>query len=124
MVKENVTEKDSLVVAVSEEIGDLDQFVKITEESRRERQRRIDAGDETARLKIGVAPEPRAVRTPPPAAGGDFRKPPLASSMKGGAAFKGAGKFGTPGAIFKGGAPMGMKGSMMKGGFAKGMGKF
>merc|ERR1712060_829744 len=29
-----------------------DMFVKLTEEKRRERQRRIDAGDETARLKL------------------------------------------------------------------------
>jgi len=30
-------------------------FVKLTEEKRRERQRRIDAGDETARLKFTPA---------------------------------------------------------------------
>merc|ERR1712187_195681 len=32
-----------------------DMFVKLTEEKRRERQRRIDAGDETARLKFNPA---------------------------------------------------------------------
>merc|ERR1712070_1220253 len=30
----------------------IESFVKMTEEHRRERQRRIDAGDETARLKF------------------------------------------------------------------------
>merc|ERR1719433_360582 len=38
-------------------VGDLenpDMFVKLTEENRRERQRRIDAGDETARLKFST----------------------------------------------------------------------
>ncbi|CAK0792774.1 unnamed protein product [Prorocentrum cordatum] len=33
-----------------DKIDELDHFVKLTEENRRERQRRIDAGDETARL--------------------------------------------------------------------------
>jgi len=45
----------------------IDHFIKATEEDRRGRQRRIDAGDETARLKITInaAPAP-----PPPAKGG------------------------------------------------------
>jgi len=38
----------------------FDDFVKHVEEHRRERQRRIDAGDETARLKIN-----RSVLNPP-----------------------------------------------------------
>eukprot|EP00746_Dinoflagellata_sp_MGD_P165570 gnl/MRDRNA2_/MRDRNA2_94917_c0_seq1.p1 gnl/MRDRNA2_/MRDRNA2_94917_c0~~gnl/MRDRNA2_/MRDRNA2_94917_c0_seq1.p1 ORF type:complete len:837 (-),score=250.36 gnl/MRDRNA2_/MRDRNA2_94917_c0_seq1:64-2574(-) len=46
------------------------QFVKLTEENRRERERRVDAGDETARLKFarsvggGAAPMPRPTGTP------------------------------------------------------------
>ena len=43
---------------LSTELDNLDVFVKLTEESRRERQRRLDAGDETARLKLAF-PEPR-----------------------------------------------------------------
>eukprot|EP00747_Dinoflagellata_sp_TGD_P078260 gnl/TRDRNA2_/TRDRNA2_159982_c1_seq1.p1 gnl/TRDRNA2_/TRDRNA2_159982_c1~~gnl/TRDRNA2_/TRDRNA2_159982_c1_seq1.p1 ORF type:complete len:879 (+),score=344.53 gnl/TRDRNA2_/TRDRNA2_159982_c1_seq1:71-2707(+) len=35
-----------------DEMANFDIFVKLTEENRRERQRRIDAGDETARLKF------------------------------------------------------------------------
>ncbi|CAE8713309.1 unnamed protein product [Polarella glacialis] len=38
------------------ELESLGIFVKLTEENRRERQRRIDAGDETARLKFVTVP--------------------------------------------------------------------
>jgi len=37
---------------LAEDVDTLDIFVKLTEENRRERQRRIDAGDETAKLKF------------------------------------------------------------------------
>merc|ERR1719221_686410 len=40
-----------LTTPLSEDTS-LDMFVKLTEEGRRARQRRIDAGDETARLKF------------------------------------------------------------------------
>merc|ERR1712129_374324 len=40
-----------LTTPLTEDAG-LDMFVKLTEEKRRERQRRLDAGDETARLKF------------------------------------------------------------------------
>jgi len=40
---------------VAPEDADSSTFVKLTEEKRRERQRRIDAGDETARLKLTPA---------------------------------------------------------------------
>merc|ERR1712125_208198 len=40
---------------VASEDADSSTFVKLTEEKRRERQRRIDAGDETARLKLTAA---------------------------------------------------------------------
>merc|ERR1719401_65658 len=43
---------------------DVAHFVKLTEEGRRERQRRLDAGDETARLKI----MPAALHQPSPSA--------------------------------------------------------
>merc|ERR1740121_2684086 len=57
LVKDVVTiDKRGIVVselAADKEIG-VDTFVKLTEESRRERQRRIDAGDETAKLKLSL----------------------------------------------------------------------
>ena len=40
----------------------LERFVKLTEDNRRERQRRIDAGDETARLKFSRPAPPQALR--------------------------------------------------------------
>lgn len=41
-----------MATPLTEEIEDIAHFMKLTEENRRERQRRIDAGDETARLKF------------------------------------------------------------------------
>lgn len=37
---------------IAEEVSDVSFFLRLAEEGRRERQRRIDAGDETARLKF------------------------------------------------------------------------
>eukprot|EP00438_Fugacium_kawagutii_P035064 Skav236671 [mRNA] locus=scaffold338:291176:292677:- [translate_table: standard] len=44
-------QETKMFTKVLEEADSLDILVKHTEESRKERQRRIDAGDETARLK-------------------------------------------------------------------------
>jgi len=56
LIKDTVSTKDGLFVSqLSDDLDNLDIFLKLTEEQRRERQRRIDAGDETARLKF-VAP--------------------------------------------------------------------
>merc|ERR1711879_250858 len=44
-----------------------DMFVKLTEEKRRERQRRIDAGDETARLNFTPAGAGAPAKKPEPA---------------------------------------------------------
>jgi len=53
LVKDVVSTKDNLLVSeFSDDLEALDTFVKVTEEKRRERQRRIDAGDETAKLKF------------------------------------------------------------------------
>merc|ERR1712039_533020 len=41
-----------LTSVMGEEPENFDMFVRLTEEHRRERQRRIDAGDETAKLKF------------------------------------------------------------------------
>jgi len=44
--------EDKLLITELAEDTSIDHFVKLAEEGRRERQRRIDAGDETARLKF------------------------------------------------------------------------
>jgi len=46
-------EDGKLSIVVSEDTEADAVFVKLTEEKRRERQRHLDAGDETARLKLG-----------------------------------------------------------------------
>ncbi|CAE6964894.1 unnamed protein product [Symbiodinium natans] len=54
---------------LDDELESIDMLVKFTEESRKERQRRIDAGDETARLKFVLhnpAPAPVAPAAVPP----------------------------------------------------------
>merc|ERR1712139_408346 len=56
-IHDAVVIKDSLLVSqLTDDIDHLDIFVKLTEEQRRERSRRIEAGDETARLKF-LAPQ-------------------------------------------------------------------
>merc|ERR1712129_552132 len=55
LIKDTVTWNDESKVMTTPQPEDLDGsdiFVRLTEENRRERQRRIDAGDETARLKF------------------------------------------------------------------------
>merc|ERR1711957_1076221 len=67
LVKEIAAIKDGLVLSqLSDGLDNLDIFVKLTEEHRRERQRRIDAGDETARLKFIAPPKPVEKPTPKP----------------------------------------------------------
>jgi len=56
LIKDTITIKDGLLVSqLSDDLDNLDIFVKLSEEHRRERQRRVDAGDEGGRLKF-VAP--------------------------------------------------------------------
>lgn len=59
---------DGLLRAKLAEDTAFDGFLRHTEESRRERQRSIDAGDETARLKFlkPAPPPPRQQKPPPP----------------------------------------------------------
>jgi len=53
MIPDTVASKDGVLVSqLEEDMEGTDIFVKLAEEHRRERQRRIDAGDETARLKF------------------------------------------------------------------------
>jgi len=63
LIKDTVTWNEDVKVLntpLSEDLENPDMFVKLTEENRRERQRRIDAGDETARLKFS----PLAIQQP------------------------------------------------------------
>jgi len=65
MIKDTVvmTPGDQVLSAqLTEDVETADIFVKLTEEQRRERQRRIDAGDETVRLKF----TPMAMQQPQP----------------------------------------------------------
>merc|ERR1711966_416208 len=65
MIKETVSLKDGLLVATRDDVESLDIFLKLSEGHRRERQRRIDAGDETARLKF-MAPQEAKPAAPKP----------------------------------------------------------
>merc|ERR1712110_426735 len=53
LIADTAKVEDGKLSIVAAQDADSTTFVKHTEEKRRERQRRIDAGDETARLKIG-----------------------------------------------------------------------
>eukprot|EP00927_Polykrikos_kofoidii_P016231 TRINITY_DN17309_c0_g1_i1.p1 TRINITY_DN17309_c0_g1~~TRINITY_DN17309_c0_g1_i1.p1 ORF type:complete len:952 (-),score=239.03 TRINITY_DN17309_c0_g1_i1:137-2992(-) len=106
MVKDTVTiNPRTLVLAsqLSDDVETLEIFVKLTEEQRRERQRRIDAGDETARLKFSAMAmqQPKAAAPPPPSA-------PAATmggvGALGGSASPGATGLTTAGATMPGGA--------------------
>merc|ERR1711972_1256286 len=69
LIKDIVVVKDGMVICqLSDENDDLSIFVKLTEEQRRERQRRIDAGDEMVRLKFTAPPKPQPKAEPKPAA--------------------------------------------------------
>jgi hypothetical protein len=70
LIKDVVAIKEGIVTSqLSDEIDSLDIFVKLSEEHRRERQRRIDAGDETARLKFEKKPQPHVPGSVPSKAG-------------------------------------------------------
>jgi len=79
LVKDTVTWNDDVKVMstpLEEDVEKLDEFVKLTEEHRRERQRRIDAGDETARLKfspLAMQQTPTAKASAAPTTGGSIR---------------------------------------------------
>lgn len=66
MVKDTVvinSESRMLEVKLAEDIS-FDHFVKLTEEHRRDRQRRLDAGDETAELKFTKPVPTQPARAP------------------------------------------------------------
>jgi len=64
-----VNEKSTLLEGVLPEETPIANFIKITEDHRRDRQRRVDAGDETALLKFS-RPSPAPPSRPPGAAQG------------------------------------------------------
>jgi len=69
LVKETVSFEEELLTAKATcEPDDFAMFVKLGEENRRERQRRIDAGDETARLKVSPQAMPQQPQLKPPQA--------------------------------------------------------
>jgi len=74
LIKDAITigEKTFLSAEMGEDTAAA-HFVKVTEEHRRERQRRIDAGDETAKLKF-QRPAPQAPRQPQGAPPGHSRQ--------------------------------------------------
>merc|ERR1712019_249676 len=52
VIAPNGDEVPILVLKAADDLEVLDQFCKLTEDRRREKQRRIDAGDETVKLKF------------------------------------------------------------------------
>eukprot|EP00928_Gymnodinium_smaydae_P008253 TRINITY_DN12_c0_g1_i2.p1 TRINITY_DN12_c0_g1~~TRINITY_DN12_c0_g1_i2.p1 ORF type:complete len:948 (-),score=297.23 TRINITY_DN12_c0_g1_i2:117-2960(-) len=95
MVKDTMkVDGENLAAELSAEKAEsVDYFVKLAEENRRQRQRRLDAGDETARLKLSptlwgvvtkppVAPKPAAETKPPPASAKPATTPPPAAGAK------------------------------------------
>lgn len=72
---------DKLLKPLLDEGVALEQFMKLTENDRRDRQRRVDAGDETAALKF-TPQAPVRDRAPPPRGGSDRRAPPPASGSR------------------------------------------
>jgi len=88
-----IGEKNSFIEVVQAEDTPVEKFVKLTEEHRRERQRRVDAGDETAKLKF-TRPAPVQAKQGdaassrngvPPAAGGKRPYPASSASTSYGA---------------------------------------
>mmetsp|Transcript_132360 Transcript_132360/g.240782 ORF Transcript_132360/g.240782 Transcript_132360/m.240782 type:complete len:1053 (-) Transcript_132360:66-3224(-) len=65
-----VNETSGLLEGILAEDTAHDQFVRLAEEHRRDRERRVDAGDETAKLKFNrPAPPPRDAPHRPPTSG-------------------------------------------------------
>jgi hypothetical protein len=81
LVKDCVQYEDNLLTSQHETLEDLSVFLKLTEEHRRERPRRIDAGDETARLKFTA---PVAEKPAPKAEAGGEAKVPSEGKKEGG----------------------------------------
>merc|ERR1712166_552955 len=79
LIKDAVTIKEGVIVSqLSDDLDNLDIFLKLTEENRRERQRRLDAGDEGARLKFVLPAQPKPAE--PKAAAKPEAKPATTSA--------------------------------------------
>jgi len=91
LIKESVklNEKNMLECGKSEDTP-FENFVKLTEDHRRERQRRMDAGDETAQLKF-TKPSP-----PPPKQGQQGQRPQAPSYPPSGSRPQAGGSYGAP----------------------------
>jgi len=132
MVKETISinpKNQVLEAHLDPELG-FGHFVKLTEEARRERQRRLDAGDETVKLKFskpevpplkGTAPQPQAIGGQAKGAGKAYYTPrPTAyTGAKGGSSYCWGG-YGGPSAPPAGGTNKGYSGQ--KPGFKEGAG--
>merc|ERR1740129_2210810 len=85
LINDTVTdgEPNNFIKVVMAEGTKLEQFVRLTEEHRRERQRRIDAGDESAKLNFTrPAPVPKAGQAPIAGRGAAGAAPPAAAGVK------------------------------------------
>eukprot|EP00931_Biecheleriopsis_adriatica_P068769 TRINITY_DN4267_c0_g1_i1.p1 TRINITY_DN4267_c0_g1~~TRINITY_DN4267_c0_g1_i1.p1 ORF type:complete len:905 (+),score=326.79 TRINITY_DN4267_c0_g1_i1:77-2716(+) len=100
LVKDAVTVKDNGVLAAEipeEKLENLDLLVRCTEEIRRERQRRVDAGDESAKLKFSVLASQQAMAKAMSPANTQTPKAASQASWPGSQASGGWGGFGTMG---------------------------
>lgn len=77
--------KDILVPLVPAELESLGVFVMLTEASRRDRNRRVDLGDESAKLKLTFA---AGWQRPATSGTGASYRPPLAAGILPGQPFK------------------------------------
>eukprot|EP00933_Yihiella_yeosuensis_P070562 TRINITY_DN78679_c0_g1_i1.p1 TRINITY_DN78679_c0_g1~~TRINITY_DN78679_c0_g1_i1.p1 ORF type:complete len:831 (+),score=302.87 TRINITY_DN78679_c0_g1_i1:92-2584(+) len=97
MVKDTAVLEDSkLVMKTSADADDFAALVKSTEARRRERQRRIEAGDETVKLKFNatLANPPAGVTMPGPVTAATAATTAATGAKGGWNQGKGAGKFG------------------------------
>merc|ERR1712187_720903 len=76
VIASNEEEVPILELKLTDEIDTLDIFCKLTEDVRRERQRRIDAGDETAKIKFTPSCMTNRITAQLATAGVSAAKPP------------------------------------------------
>merc|ERR1712217_360448 len=83
LVKDTVKFRENpqvLTSVIAEEPENFDMFARLTEEHRRERQRRIDAGDETAKLKFSPLAAKQAQTSKAPSVAATTGAAPKAAS--------------------------------------------
>merc|ERR1740120_499035 len=69
----SISETNKFLIASMQDDTSVSNFVKLTEEHRRERARRVDAGDETAKLKFTRPAPPAKPQGAPPSGGGGYK---------------------------------------------------